>query len=114
MTTCHSHLSLFWRKLRQVGNRTVLTENIIATHRSIVKICNAVKKDYNHVVTTLHTALQKLILWYINDFGWLNFLDLDLDPDPDPDSDPDPDPDPEPDPACDLVQEPDPRGCKVG
>ena len=39
---------------------------------------------------------------------------MNLDPDPDPDSDLDPDPDPEPDPACDLVQEPDTRGCKVG
>ena len=43
---------------------------------------------------------------------WLIEFSGYLDPDPDPDSDPDPDP--EPDPACDLVQEPDPRGCKVG
>ena len=60
------------KKVKTSTNKIILTENIIATHRSIVKNCNAVKKDSN------------------------------------------PDPDPEPDPACDLVQKPEPRGCKIG
>ena len=40
-------------------NRTILTENIIATHRSLVKNSTAVKRDYDYVIRILHTAIIK-------------------------------------------------------
>ena len=53
--------------LKKVGfskKRDILTENIIATHRSLVKNCTAVefpivRTDYKNVVDTIHTAVQK-------------------------------------------------------